>query len=156
MCVKYLVFLIRHKIHSEKTQGEADSTMLHWMGGSGEPNGCTLLLFCAEPLGGAKKSAGVHFLFLFPLTATVEDYISKLKSLLKLDFPSKQQVLNKGRTMPELQGLLQTNRKKVTHSFKRSGTTEKAGDLKELQQEILIFWIRCCYHGYKLTTLSCF
>lgn len=64
--------------------------------------GALLLLFCAEPLGGANESAGVHFLFLFPLTATVEDYISKL-SFLKLDFPSEQEVLNK-RTTPELKG----------------------------------------------------
>ena len=38
----------------------------------------------------------------------MEDFIAKLKQFSKLDFQSKREMINNGRPMPELKGLLQT------------------------------------------------
>src|SRR4029434_10538246 len=42
------------------------------------------------------------------VTAKMEDSIAKLKHFSKLDFQSKREVINNGRPMPELKGMLQT------------------------------------------------
>ncbi|KAJ4930678.1 hypothetical protein JOQ06_024986 [Pogonophryne albipinna] len=47
----------------------------------------------------------------------MENLISTLKHFSKLDFQSKQAVINNGRPMPELKDLLQTNGQKITRSF---------------------------------------
>ena len=38
----------------------------------------------------------------------MEDFIAKLKQFSKLDFQSKREVINDGRPMPELKGMVQT------------------------------------------------
>ena len=55
------------------------------------------------------------------------DSIAKLRNFAKLDFQSKKEVINDGRSIPELNGLLQTTGQKLTRSFKQSGTAEKTG-----------------------------
>src|SRR4029434_8268764 len=44
------------------------------------------------------------------------DSIAKLKHFSKLDFQSKREVINNGRPMPELKGMLQTKGQKITRS----------------------------------------
>jgi hypothetical protein len=45
------------------------------------------------------------------------DSIAKLRNVSKLDFQSEKEIINYGRPMPELNGLLQTTGQKVTQSF---------------------------------------
>src|SRR4029434_2462704 len=54
--------------------------------------------------------------FYWTLTAKMEDFIAKLKQFSKLDFQSKREMMNNGRPMPELKGLLQTTGQKITRS----------------------------------------
>ena len=46
----------------------------------------------------------------------MEDFIAKLKQFSKLDFQSKREMINNGRPMPELKGLLQATGQKITRS----------------------------------------
>src|SRR4029434_10885342 len=50
------------------------------------------------------------------LTAKMKDCLAKQKHFLKLDFQSKREMLNNGRPMPELKGMLQTTGQKITRS----------------------------------------
>ena len=50
------------------------------------------------------------------LLATMDDSIAKLKHFSKLDLQSKCEVINNGRLMPELKGMLQTTGQKKTRS----------------------------------------
>ena len=45
----------------------------------------------------------------------MEDFIAKLKQFSKLDFQFKGEIINNGRPMLELNGLLQTMEQKITH-----------------------------------------
>ena len=58
----------------------------------------------------------VALLLHFYLTAKMEDFIAKLKQFSKLDFQSKREMINNGRPMPELKGMLQATGKKITRS----------------------------------------
>ena len=59
----------------------------------------------------------------------MEDLISKLRHFSKLDFQSKQELINTGRPTPELRGLLQTtgvgNRRETTRSFQTDWYSRK-------------------------------
>ena len=59
----------------------------------------------------------------------MEDLISKLRRFSKLDFQSKQELINTGRPTPELRGLLQTtgvgNRRETTRSFQTDWYSRK-------------------------------
>ena len=59
----------------------------------------------------------------------MEGFISKLRNFSKLDFQSKQEVINTGRPTPELRGLLQTtgvrNRRETTRSFQKDWYSRK-------------------------------
>ena len=46
----------------------------------------------------------------------IEDFIAKLKQFSKLDFQSKREMINNGRPMPELKGMLQATGQKITRS----------------------------------------
>src|SRR4029434_271502 len=46
----------------------------------------------------------------------MEDCIAKLKQFSKLDFQSKREMINNGRPMPELKGMLQATGQKITRS----------------------------------------
>src|SRR4029434_4699476 len=59
----------------------------------------------------------VALLLHFYLTAKMEDFIAKLKQFSKLDFQSKREMINNGRPMPELQGMLQVTGQKIIRSF---------------------------------------
>lgn len=74
-------------------------------------------------LHGSKKK--VYLFLFFAVTAKMEDSVSKLEIFSKLDFKWKQEVINNGRTMPELKGLLQTTRQKITCSFQTEWYTQK-------------------------------
>ena len=65
----------------------------------------------------SKSSAVLFFPCLIPPAFTREDLISKLKEFPKLDFQSKQEVINEGRPILELNGLLPTTGQKITRSF---------------------------------------
>ena len=58
----------------------------------------------------------VALLLHFYLTAKMEDFIAKLKQFSKLDFQSKREMINNGRPMPELKGMLQATGQKITRS----------------------------------------
>src|SRR4029434_9167898 len=64
------------------------------------------------------------FLYL-TLTTKMVDFIAKLKQFSKLDFQSKREMINNGRPMPELKGLLQTTGQKVTRSFQMEWYSRK-------------------------------
>ena len=55
----------------------------------------------------------------------MEDFISKLKQFSKLDIQSKQEVINKGRPIQELRGLLQNTGQKITRSFQTEWYTRR-------------------------------
>ena len=59
----------------------------------------------------------VALLLHFYLKAKMEDFIAKLKQFSKLDFQSKREMINDGRPMPELKGLLQMTGQKIIRSF---------------------------------------
>src|SRR4029434_2657006 len=58
----------------------------------------------------------VALLLHFYFTAKMEDFIAKLKQFSKLDFQSKREMINNGRPMPELKGMLQATGQKITRS----------------------------------------
>ena len=53
------------------------------------------------------------------------DSIAKLRNFSKLDFQSEKEIINYGRPMPELNGLLQTTGQKVTQSFQTEWSRRK-------------------------------
>lgn len=59
----------------------------------------------------------------------MEDVISNLRHFSKLDFQSKQQVINTGRPTPDLRGLRQTtgvgNRRETNRSFQKDWYSRK-------------------------------
>ena len=69
--------------------------------------------------GGEAHSTSVPALLLhlyLTLSAKMEDSIAKLKHFSKQDFQSKREVINNGRPMPELKGMLQMTGQKITRS----------------------------------------
>ncbi|XP_028677925.1 zinc finger MYM-type protein 1 isoform X1 [Erpetoichthys calabaricus] len=60
-----------------------------------------------------------------PTNQSGESYISKLKNFSKMDFKSKQEVINNRRPTPELKGLLQTKGQKANRSFQTEWYTRK-------------------------------
>src|SRR4029434_4548009 len=58
----------------------------------------------------------IALLLHFYLTAIMEDCIAKLKQFSKLDFQSKREMINNGRPMPKLEGMLQATGQKITRS----------------------------------------
>ena len=65
---------------------------------------------------GACESSALLLHFYLTLTAKTEDFIVKLKQFSKLDFQSKREMINNGRPMPELKGMLQATGQKITRS----------------------------------------
>src|SRR4029434_2945360 len=69
-----------------------------------------------ERTGRVYAGSDVALLLHFYFTAKIEDFIAKLKQFSKLDFQSKREMINNGRPMPELKGMLQATGQKITRS----------------------------------------
>src|SRR4029434_7121124 len=70
----------------------------------------------SAPVGVMLGNVALLLQFYLTLTAKLEYFIAKLKQFSKLDFQSKREMINNGRPMPELKGMLQATGQKITRS----------------------------------------
>lgn len=91
-------------------------TTLKKHGGEAHSTSASMKGACESPPVGFMLVLPLLFFYTLTLTAKMEDSIAKLKHFSKLDFQSKREVINNGRPMPELKGMLQTTGQKITRS----------------------------------------
>ena len=67
--------------------------------------------------------------------------ITELRDLSKLDFIQKKELIARGRSTPDLDGLLQQKGQNVSNRFKQTGMEGKNGCASSQQQLLLLFTV---------------